>query len=495
MAKIAQISAKYIVHASINIDGIVDRPDVIGAIFGQTEGLLGNDLELRELQRSGRIGRIEVNINAKNGKAAGEIIIPSSLDKAETAIVAAALEIIQRIGPCNAKIHTERIEDIRISKRQYVIERAKELLKTLMDDVMPDSQELADEVAVSVRVMEIQEWGKDRLPAGPGIEESEEIVLVEGRADVLNLLKHGFKNVVSMNGTSIPDSVKDLCREKIVTVFVDGDRGGDLIIKELLDTTEIDFITKAPDGKEVEELAKKEIHKSLRAKITAEQWKLDGRTGLSLINERRQKAEYEVGGIDQVAETMGTRPQAMERHEERPRDGGRDDRGPRNDRGPRDSGRDNRGRDDRGPRNDRGPRDSGRDSRGRDDRGPRRDDRGPRDGPRDAPREAPHEEAPKIRGVSDDEKAQLGKLLEDLLGSHGAYVLDPQLKILGKVPGTELAGTIKALKTGMFAVVYDGQVDQDLLNTCEQNGIACVAAMSAAAKGNRTKVFTAEELL
>jgi DNA primase len=252
MAKIAQISAKYIVHASITIDGLVDRPDVIGAIFGQTEGLLGNDLELRELQRSGRIGRIEVNVTAKQGKSQGEIIIPSSLDKAETAIVAAALEIIQRIGPCNAKIKTEQIEDIRISKRQYVIERAKELLKTLMDDIMPDSQELADEVAQSVRIMEIQEWGRDRLPAGPAIEESDEIILVEGRADVLNLLKHGFKNVVSMNGTSIPDSVKELCRQKIVTVFVDGDRGGDLIIKELIETTEIDFVTKAPDGKEVE---------------------------------------------------------------------------------------------------------------------------------------------------------------------------------------------------------------------------------------------------
>ena len=57
MGKISPVSAKYIVHSSINIDGVVDRPDVIGAIFGQTEGLLGADLELRELQRSGRIGR------------------------------------------------------------------------------------------------------------------------------------------------------------------------------------------------------------------------------------------------------------------------------------------------------------------------------------------------------------------------------------------------------------------------------------------------------
>jgi len=275
MAKIAQVSAKYIITASINIEGIIDRPDVIGAIFGQTEGLLGSELELRELQRSGRIGRIEVNVSTKSGKSQGEIIIPSSLDKAETAIVGAALEVIQRIGPCNAHIKVQKIEDVRISKRQQVVERAKELLKHFMEGTMTDSQEMADEVVNSVRVMEIVEWGKERLPAGPAIDESDEITIVEGRADVLTLLKNGFKNAISINGTSMPQTILDLCRQKVVTVFVDGDRGGDLIIKELMENTEIDFVTKAPDGKEVEELTKKEIHKCLRSKVAAEQFKLE----------------------------------------------------------------------------------------------------------------------------------------------------------------------------------------------------------------------------
>jgi DNA primase len=275
MGKISPVSAKYIVHANIQIDGVVDKPDVIGAIFGQTEGLLGAELELRELQRSGRIGRIEVNTDTKGGKTAGVITIPSSLDKAETSIVAAALEIIQRIGPCNASIKVEKIEDVRVSKRQFVVTRAKELLKNLMESVMPDSQELADEVTYSVRVMEIQQYGKDRLPAGPGIDESDEIVVVEGRADVLNLLKHGFKNVVGMSGTSVPETIMELSKKHVITAFVDGDRGGDLIIKELLAVADIDYVTKAPDGKEVEELAKKEIHKALRARVATEQVKMD----------------------------------------------------------------------------------------------------------------------------------------------------------------------------------------------------------------------------
>ncbi len=275
MAKISPVSAKYIIHADIQIDGVVDRPDVIGAIFGQTEGLIGSELELRELQRSGRIGRIEVNLETKAGKTSGEIIIPSSLDKAETSIIGASLEIIERIGPCNAKITVKNIEDVRVSKRSMVVERAKELLKNMMDKTMPDSQELADEVAAAVRVMEIQTYGKDRLPAGPSIEESDEIIVVEGRADVVNLLKYGFKNVIAMNGSSVPDTIKELSRRKTITVFLDGDRGGDLNLRELIATSEIDFVARAPDGKEVEELTKKEIHKALRAKIAVEQAKLE----------------------------------------------------------------------------------------------------------------------------------------------------------------------------------------------------------------------------
>ncbi len=275
MAKISPVSAKYIVHASIFIDGVVDKSDVIGAVFGQTEGLLGSELELRELQRSGRIGRIEVNVDTRSGKTNGTIIVPSSLDKAETSIVAAALEIIQRIGPCNAKIKTEKIEDVRVSKRNFVVERAKELLKEMMDSVMPDSQEITDEVTYSVRVMEIQQYGKDRLPAGPAIDESDEVFVVEGRADVINLLKHGIKNAIAINGTSVPETIIELSKRKVLTAFVDGDRGGDLIIKELTSVAEIDYVTKAPDGKEVEEITKKEIHKAIRSRIAAEQIRME----------------------------------------------------------------------------------------------------------------------------------------------------------------------------------------------------------------------------
>src|SRR3989338_5429968 len=287
MGKISQVSSKYIVNASINIEGVVDKPDVIGAIFGQTEGLLGAELELRELQRSGRIGRIEVNVETKNGKTSGMINVPSSLDKAETSIIAAALEIIERIGPCNANIKVQKIEDVRVSKRNYVVSRAKDLLKSLIDSSMPDSQELADEVMFAVRVMEIREYGKDRLPAGPLVDEGDEVIVVEGRADVINLLRHGIKNSIAMNGTSVPETIIELSKRKIMTVFVDGDRGGDLILKSVLMVADVDYVTRAPDGKDVEEITKKEIHQALRARVVPQQIRLD-RGDKAQDNSKRQ---------------------------------------------------------------------------------------------------------------------------------------------------------------------------------------------------------------
>ncbi len=444
MAKIAQISAKYIVHSTISIDGVVDRPDVIGAIFGQTEGLLGADLELRELQRSGRIGRIEVNVTTKGGKTAGEIIIPSSLDKAETAIVGAALEIIQRIGPCNAALKVTSIEDIRISKRKFVIERAKELLKNLMDGVMPDSQELADEVAYSVRVMEITEYGRERLPAGPAIDESDEVIIVEGRADVLNLLKHGFKNAIAINGTNVPPSIADLCRQKSVTVFVDGDRGGDLIIKELLAIAEVDFITKAPDGKEVEELTKKEIHKAIRSRVASEQFRMEKDPNGGRDDRQRRDAARETE----------RREQPVPEH-----------------------------REERGPRDDRKSRDASRDA-GRDDR-PSRDDRR-------APR-APERRA-KAAEPSAKEKSSFNEMLEDLIGTRGAYVLDKELNILGKVPVSELDATVKSLKGGVYAVVFDGEAEKKLVDVAEEANIAFLVAMSSKVQSASVAILTPESL-
>ena len=265
-------TVKYVVYADLTIDGIVEKPDVVGAIFGQTEGLLGDELDLRELQKSGRIGRIEVNIQTKSGKSVGDIILPSSLDRVETAILAAALETVDRIGPCEAHIQVKKIEDTRTMKRNHVVDRAKELLKGVMSDMMPERKEISELVRDKVKLADVQQYGPEKLAAGPNIDEADHIIVVEGRADVLTMLKADIRNVICMQGKVVPKTIQELSKKKTMTVFVDGDRGGDLNIKQLADCAEVDYVAKAPDGKEVEELTKKEILKALRNKLPFEQF-------------------------------------------------------------------------------------------------------------------------------------------------------------------------------------------------------------------------------
>ena len=264
-------TTKYVIYADIHTDGVVEKPDVVGAIFGQTEGLLGDELDLRELQKTGRIGRIEVNIGSKGGKSDGYILISSSLDKIETSILAASLETIDRVGPCIAAISISKIEDVRSSKRRQIIDQAKHILLNKFDESMPESQELTESVKQAVRVDELVFYGKEKLPAGPNIHDSDAILIVEGRADVLNLLRHGIKNAIAVEGTNVPKSVIGLSKKKTVTTFLDDDRGGELILKELLQTADIDYVARAPEGKSVEDLAQKEIVKSLRNKLPLDQ--------------------------------------------------------------------------------------------------------------------------------------------------------------------------------------------------------------------------------
>ena len=265
-------TTKYLIHAQITANGIVEKPDVVGAVFGQTEGLLSNDLDLRELQRTGRIGRIQVNIHSNSGRAKGEIVIPSSLDRVETAILAASLETINRVGPCEAEIQTLKVEDVRAVKREQVVNRAKEIYKNMVESVGPESMKMIEEVREAMRVHEISEYGDDRLPAGPSIHTSDAIIVVEGRSDVLNLLKYGIKNTVAVEGVSVPKAIGELSKKRTTTAFVDGDRGGELILKELLQIGDVDYITRAPKGKEVEDLEKDEVLIALRDKVPTAQF-------------------------------------------------------------------------------------------------------------------------------------------------------------------------------------------------------------------------------
>jgi DNA primase len=307
MGKISPPSIKYIIKVKFLAEGVIEKPDIIGAVFGQTEGLLGEELELRDLQKKGKIGRIDANLEVNDSKTSGIIEIPTSIDKAETTIIAAAVETIDRIGPCDAKFEILDIEDVRTSKREYILERAKKLMSE-MQGRSPESREMEQQVIDHAKTAKIQGYGTELLPAGPNIDSSSEIIVVEGRADVLTLLRAGIKNAIAMNGSMMPKTIKQLSEEKQVTLFVDGDRGGLLIVKDATTNGSIDFIARAPDGKEVEELTEKEINICLRAKMTIEEFQK------KYLDKNGKEKTREVKEENEVQETSKDQKEVLENY-------------------------------------------------------------------------------------------------------------------------------------------------------------------------------------
>ncbi|MBI4163626.1 MAG: DNA primase [Candidatus Aenigmarchaeota archaeon] len=428
MSKLAPTSTKYLIRANIKATGVVEKPDVIGAIFGQTEGILGSELNLRELQRTGKIGRIEVKIKSEQGKSEGTIIIPSSLNSSETALIAATLETIDRIGPCTAVIKLEKVEDAMEDKRSAVISKAQEILKSMMETSEPSIEDVSEQIKESVRSGEITSY--QGLPAGPDIETAESIVIVEGRADVLILLKYGVRNAIAAEGTSVPKQLADITKGKETTVFVDGDRGGQLIVTSLLQVAEIDFVARAPEGKEVEELSKKEVFKALRDKITVEQFKLEIQSG---------------------------KPHKPESSEEKSE--------------PRQPGRMMRP-------HLRTDRDSYR---------PRRHESRPYES-----RSSSSSYSKPVR-LKTDQKEEFTKVLDELVGTRAACIFDAKKQLMGRVPVKELSNILRTIENP-HTVVFDGKVDFEIENSARRKGVKFLVGMEKEHINSPVAIVSREDL-
>ncbi len=430
-------TTKYLIEAKLVADGVVEKPDVVGAIFGQTEGLLGDELDLRDLQKTGRMGRIEVDISSKKGKSDGSVLIPSSLDQVETAILAAALETIDRIGPCRAKISIEKIEDVRITKKQRIIDRAKELLNDMMGASKISGVDLTDSVRQAVQIDEVVLFGDDKCPAGPNVETSDAIIVVEGRSDVINLLKYGIKNTIAVGGTNVPESVQKITSEKVVTAFVDGDRGGELILKELFQVAEVDFVARAPKSLEVEELTQKQIIKALRNKIPIEQY-LEMNDLLQEFQSRVENGKN------------GDKPRPREENKENERD-----------------------------RSDKKV--APRPQRKEVERQPPKSQRVEKE-----EREEPPQEEPKTK---EDDKMEVEisryrDILKKLSGTLRAMLINPKGEVVQELAVRQLADTLKSPPTGIQTVVFDGIISQRLLDIASEQGIKFLVGSK---KGNLTK--------
>jgi len=442
-------TVKYLVKANFEVDGIIEKPDIVGAVFGQTEGLLGDELDLRELQKNGRIGRIEVETQIRGGKTLGQIFVPSSLDMVETSILAASLEVVDRVGPCEARISVIRIEDSRNLKRKQVLERAKSLLKTMVSTEIPESKELSELVRDAVKVSDAVTYGEDHLVVGPGIEATDSIIVVEGRADVLNMLKNGIKNVVAVGGANVGKTITQLCREKETTVFLDGDRGGDIILRELVNATDIDFVARASVGKEVEELTRKEIIMALRKRVPLEQ--VEGYAGEKRSEKKVSPASFVEALGESAPREQAPMPAPMPQQREQRMQRDRFQRGGDRDR-------------DRGDR----------------DRGDR--DRRPivRQETSFVPQEAPQPVVPVVPDVpADPAKVEFLKgSLKELEGSLKARIVGEDNSVRTEVPIRDIMTALDGVEKA-FAIVLDGIVTQRLVDAAEQKGVQYVAGIRA----------------
>ncbi len=463
-------TTKYMIYADFNIDGLVEKPDVVGALFGQTEGLLSEELELRELQKGGKVGRIQVYLSVRGGKTKGSISIPSSLDKVETSILAAAIETVDRIGPCNAKISIRRIEDIRKEKMKKIRERASELLQKWNTEASQESSHLTDEVLKAARIGGITHFGQ--LPAGPELNDSDTIIIVEGRADIAACLRAGVRNTVAVQGASVPKSVINLTKRKTVIAFLDGDRGGDLILKELLMYADIDYIARAPKGKEVEELKPDEIIDQLSKKVPIEIASFVSEIHASEIVQKaiKRKAAKKI--------PIAKAPYSKERVERQPiKKEAEKARAPPPPRGsprktqpaPKDYRTDSRQTTRRAP-----PRDSRRRYPQRDRRPSYRDSR-----PRTFKPKIPEELMPIVKEIDNKEKQE-------------GIFLNEKLKKVKRVPVEAIYDEIKKSK-GVTKVVFDGVITQRLIDACNEKKIDVIIGARMADVEKRPanlKVFT-----
>ena len=276
---------KYHVKLSYNVDGLVERADIIGAIFGQTEGLLGPEMNLNELQRVSKIGRIEVNSRSTANTTSGEALLPMSTDIDTCALIAAAIESIDKVGPFDCKFKLDAIDDVRAAKKDDIVKRAKEIKQMWATKTVSEGDTMLKDVHEGTSG-EVTTYGPSKLHCGSGVFDSDWIILVEGRADIINLLRAGYDNAIAIEGAKIDESIKDLCSSKNkVVAFLDGDRSGGFILKELKSVVNLDYELRADTDVEVEELTPQRIDEILRPVADA----LSGKTAPATIRNEDDK--------------------------------------------------------------------------------------------------------------------------------------------------------------------------------------------------------------
>jgi len=478
-----RLELQNIIQIKIDIAGRVTQSDIIGAVFGQTEQVLVESLDLRKLQKEGKLGRIEVETEYNDKGTTGIITIPSSMDATNTVIIAASMETIEKIGPCKAKATVDDIINIKEIKIQEIVAHAQEVLKKFMD-VSIDSQELIDDVNEFVRISQATVYGEEEVVCGPKIESYDEVFFMESKEELYNMLKNGIKNVVAFEDLSKSKTLSNISKEKEIIAVVD--KGKEYLVKRLLEFADIDSFSTPEGYDKIRNMGSKELHKMIRGHVSTEQLigennqnitRRDNRNKHNTRDNRYQKKENNYVHKDKNDNTNRVRPQPSSPSADYKRDSGRGNyrEGGRDNQ--RDSGRGNYREGGRDNQRDSGRgnyREGGRDNQRDGGRGNYRE--GGRDNQRDGGRGNYRE------GGRDNQKREFTplqvpetvyKLLKEKkksLGAGESLVLDKDFNPLGKLPSSELASTIGSL-TGVKAIVVNGDIDNNLVYLSERNNI------------------------
>ena len=77
-------------------------------------------------------------------------------------------------------------------------------------------------------------------------------------------------------------------------------------------------------------------------------------------------------------------------------------------------------------------------------------------------------ETSKDNKIAEDKKKFLSTLLEELIGTRAAYLLDKNYKILSKAPLSEIAGIITS---DVYIIVFDGKINQSITDLALQKRV------------------------
>jgi hypothetical protein len=100
--------------------------------------------------------------------------------------------------------------------------------------------------------------------------------------------------------------------------------------------------------------------------------------------------------------------------------------------------------------------------------------------PRPEPKQDDQRERRRFRKLDPEKMERFRGMLEELTGTRAAYLLDESWEVIGKVPVKEMFNALKEVRAN--ALVFDGEIDQKLIEFCAQRGVKFVVGMKSKQK-------------